>query len=439
MWASPWLRWVSSHAAPIVRKTNETPANPNPTMYQMLEVKPRSLRAGRGHHCEVVRSAPSRAHPQGATRADTGPPRTVHSSRGGPPSTGRSAPDRSGLGPPRPASRAAPARARRPSALVTARRTWAGDGSRRARVPVRDPSPGGERRPELMPGPSANAACASAGARVDRDFAVVWWGQVGSAAVAVSPRSRRTDRQPAAERHDREPAHRRRVDHPDERRLRVEVARQVGVRAGLQRDEQVAHPEPGEEPALGRRRDVVQAGCAGRRLDRGDVDVGGQVLPADRPVRVVVDPVADVRGQGSARRGGGCRRARPPGGRSRSAATDPLSRPPAAPATQASVARQISARWPVGERDALGVEAGLEGRRRRRPVGVGEARRRRSPRRPRPGPGPPPRRDASAARRAPRSRSRAPRSGPPSSGSTTSPRRAPRAPRGDRGSTSTAR
>ena len=37
----------------------------------------------------------------------------------------------------------APARARRPSALVTARRTWAGDGSRRARVPVRDPSPGG--------------------------------------------------------------------------------------------------------------------------------------------------------------------------------------------------------------------------------------------------------------------------------------------------------
>src|SRR3954464_2040863 len=33
--SSPRLRWEISHAIPIVRKTNETPAKANPTTYQM--------------------------------------------------------------------------------------------------------------------------------------------------------------------------------------------------------------------------------------------------------------------------------------------------------------------------------------------------------------------------------------------------------------------
>src|SRR5215212_11021554 len=35
LWMSPRLRWEMSHAAPIVRNTNETPANKNPTTYQI--------------------------------------------------------------------------------------------------------------------------------------------------------------------------------------------------------------------------------------------------------------------------------------------------------------------------------------------------------------------------------------------------------------------
>src|SRR4029079_4271512 len=44
--SSPRLRWEISHAARIVRKTNETPAKATPTTYQM-PVKPTPFRATR--------------------------------------------------------------------------------------------------------------------------------------------------------------------------------------------------------------------------------------------------------------------------------------------------------------------------------------------------------------------------------------------------------
>ena len=47
--------------------------------------------------------------------------------------------------------------------------------------------------------------------------------------------------------------------------------------------------------SLDRRRDVLEAGGLRCSLDRGDVDVGGQILAADRAVGIVVDLVAEVR------------------------------------------------------------------------------------------------------------------------------------------------
>ena len=52
-------------------------------------------------------------------------------------------------------------------------------------------------------------------------------------------------------------------------------------------------PEPDQELRLGRgRRAASGRRRRGRALDGGDVDVGGQVLPPDVAVRVVVDAVA---------------------------------------------------------------------------------------------------------------------------------------------------
>src|SRR3954454_2506979 len=46
--SSPRLRWEISHAIPIVRKTNETPAKANPTTYQMpVKLLPSERRAWR--------------------------------------------------------------------------------------------------------------------------------------------------------------------------------------------------------------------------------------------------------------------------------------------------------------------------------------------------------------------------------------------------------
>ena len=58
-------------------------------------------------------------------------------------------------------------------------------------------------------------------------------------------------------------------------------------------------PEPGQELRLGRRAEVSETGRLCGRLDRGDVDVGCQVLAADVAVRVVVDGMPEVRAERS--------------------------------------------------------------------------------------------------------------------------------------------
>src|SRR5688572_18073070 len=73
--ASPRFRCVSSHAAPIVRKTNDRPAKAKPTMYQ-IPVNRRSLRAVAGR-TDVVRRAPLEGFRRGGARADTRSPRTA--------------------------------------------------------------------------------------------------------------------------------------------------------------------------------------------------------------------------------------------------------------------------------------------------------------------------------------------------------------------------
>src|SRR6185503_6941428 len=64
---SPRLRWEISHAAPIVRNTNDTPANRNPTTYQM-PVTRRSLPVGSGSTGHPSRGLGKSVHPEREAR-----------------------------------------------------------------------------------------------------------------------------------------------------------------------------------------------------------------------------------------------------------------------------------------------------------------------------------------------------------------------------------
>ncbi len=63
---------------------------------------------------------------------------------------------------------------------------------------------------------------------------------------------------------------------------------------GLDRVEEVLRAEPDQELGLGRGSEVGQAGGRRGSLDRGHVDVGGEVLAPDVGVWIVVDPVPEI-------------------------------------------------------------------------------------------------------------------------------------------------
>ena len=120
-------------------------------------------------------------------------------------------------------------------------------------------------------------------------------------------------------------------------------------------------------------------------LDGGDVDVGGQVLAPDVDVRVVVDPVAQVRAQravAAADRVVQLRRGVAVVDQQERRAGD---RPPT-PAIQPSTREADLGALAVREGDALGVEAGQQRGRRRVGLDVDEGRRPPNRRGPRAGP-----------------------------------------------------
>ena len=97
----------------------------------------------------------------------------------------------------------------------------------------------------------------------------------------------------------------------------LEVGGQRCHRLALELHEQLARTERGEESALGGRAEMDEARAGRGGLDRGHVDVGRQVLPADGLVDVVVGAMAQIGEQRPARTGAAGRRASPPGRRSR--------------------------------------------------------------------------------------------------------------------------
>ena len=185
----------------------------------------------------------------------------------------------------------------------------------------------------------------------------------GSGIRNESPEARPRRRQAAAEEHDRE-ARRSRADRASARaRSGPRGRRSSSVRASVWRATSSSPtPRPARNSAWVVRPEVVEAGAGRGPLDRGQVDVGGQVLPADlrRGSAWTRWPVVGAQGAAAGR---------VVELRRRVAVVDeeeqgPRSSPAAAPATQGSIARQISAGWPRLEVDPLGRQAGREGRRR---------------------------------------------------------------------------
>ena len=68
-------------------------------------------------------------------------------------------------------------------------------------------------------------------------------------------------------------------------------------RVRLERNEQLAAPRSARNSRLRRQAEAGQAGRGSRPLERRQVDVRGEVLPADGDERVGVDAVAVVRPQ----------------------------------------------------------------------------------------------------------------------------------------------
>ena len=187
-----------------------------------------------------------------------------------------------------------------------------------------------------------------------------------------------TGRPVAPERHDPEAAHRGRVEQAHERgaerrgRPRAWSPGPPGSPAGAPRCR-----GPTRTSAWVVVPRWASPAAVGGALDRGDVDVRGQVLPPDVRVRVVVDLVADVRPQ------------RPVASADRVvqlgrgvAVVDEQqrrrgSRPAAAPPRPSRRARGRSRRvWPSASVDALGGEPRGQRRRRRLDLDLDEARRR---------------------------------------------------------------
>ena len=126
----------------------------------------------------------------------------------------------------------------------------------------------------------------------------------------------------------------------------------------------VSVPRPDQELRLGRRPEVVEAGRGRGALDGGDVDVGGQVLPPDMEVRVVVDAMAEV---GAERAVATSDRVVQLGGRvavvdEQERRRAPGRRRPGDPRVECEADLGALA---VGERDAFGFEARGQRRRRR--------------------------------------------------------------------------
>ena len=72
------------------------------------------------------------------------------------------------------------------------------------------------------------------------------------------------------------------------------------ARVRLQRDEQVARTEVRQEAGLRGAAERLEARGGSGSLDRGEVDVGGQVLAPDRHERIGMDPMAVVGPKGGA-------------------------------------------------------------------------------------------------------------------------------------------
>src|SRR4051812_814978 len=81
------------------------------------------------------------------------------------------------------------------------------------------------------------------------------------------------------------------IQHPHDRRARRQVRLERGGRVGLEPDEELAEAQLRQVAPLGGGPDRAEARPHRGPLERREIDVGRQVLPADRDERVVVDAV----------------------------------------------------------------------------------------------------------------------------------------------------
>src|SRR6187397_674254 len=249
--SSPRFRCETSHAAPIVRNTNDTPAKANPTTYQM-----------------PVNRTPFERRATGRRRLSEDPPlsaQTYPERASGPMGILAVGTGRAGTEP--------------PSGGVS------GSGPRRARVQVRVP----------LPVRSCPTVVNRGAARVRAAIGTSPYSECPSATEAVRQAGERWPLPPATgEGHHPEPPHRSGIEQAHERRTDGEVALERRRRVGLDRAQQVLGAEADKELGLGRRAEMGETGGARSGLDRGDVDVGGEVLATDVGVRVVKDAMAEV-------------------------------------------------------------------------------------------------------------------------------------------------
>ena len=120
----------------------------------------------------------------------------------------------------------------------------------------------------------------------------------------------------AAEEHRPESAQGGRIEEAGDRRAQAEPLLHRGLRIRADPVDELLEPAAQQELGLADLAQDREATRPGSSLERGQVDVGGQVLATDRDERVGMGALAGVGAQGPAARGPG-RRARQPDGRSR--------------------------------------------------------------------------------------------------------------------------
>src|SRR5436190_3478492 len=294
---SPRLRWEMSQAKPIVRKTNETPANANPTTYQMavkrcsLRVPPPGAAAPpdrwprpwkRRHECQAWRSSRTFILAQRRFRLA----RWVASRRQARPAAGRPAAGRRSSGGGRDGrhQRRVDGRgAERAERACWVRAPLLGRATGSALDTGRRAGCGPARRPT-----SRHIALSRRGASGEAEGEALWAEPIGDA---------------AAEQQHAKTTHRPRVEHADEARPEADIVGRRRSRVGLDRAQDVFHAEANEELGLACRADPAPAERAERALDRGEVDVRGQVLATDRFEGIRVRSVPGVGAQGGASSG----------------------------------------------------------------------------------------------------------------------------------------